>query len=120
MAIYRVRRYSGTKGGSNYYFHADVIARSPASAMKAAREERVYNWRWVDRYDSSSEDYKYYELLYRVYDNGWGWNEAKKPAVPWTPEELAGMQKIWTKRSQEAARKEARRTTWRNKRAKAA
>ena len=60
--------YSGSKGGSNYYHHADIIAPTWNSALKAAKDGRVHNWRWVDSYDHSDEDYCKYEYLYKVDD----------------------------------------------------
>lgn len=77
MAIYRIRRYSATKGGRHYYHHADVIAKHWASALKAAKEGRVHNWRWIDSFDQANSTYEYYELLYRVDDR-----EAVKPCKP--------------------------------------
>lgn len=80
MPVYRIRKHCGTKGGSNYYFHADVIAKSPASAMKAAKENRIRNWRWIDRFDTAPKTYCRYEFLYRL-DDG----EAKNPMMPTGP-----------------------------------
>lgn len=76
MPIFRIRRYSGYKDGANHYYHADVVARDSKAALRAAKEGRVENWRWVDTFDKSDEDYVRYEFLYRVT------NEAKKPECP--------------------------------------
>ena len=77
MPIYRIRRHSGHKGGTNFYYHADVIARSKKSALKAAQEGRVRNWRWIDTFDRAHETYTYYEFLYTE-DAKW----AKNPQRP--------------------------------------
>lgn len=61
MPIYRIRRHSGEKGGSNYCAHADVIARSKKNALKAAKENRIRNWRQTDTWDQSDKNYLYYE-----------------------------------------------------------
>lgn len=78
MKIWRIRQYSGSKGGSNYYHHADVIAPKWWMALRAAKEGRVQNWRWVDRYDTSDTDYVSYEYLYEVTD------DAREPRKPLT------------------------------------
>ena len=64
--IFRVRMYRGDKGGSNYYFHADIITTHYKKALAAARQDRVRNWRWIDTYDTSDRDYKSFEYLYIV------------------------------------------------------
>ena len=76
IKVWRIRKYCGKAGGSNYYYHADVIAPHWQTALKAANDERVKNWRWIDTYDSTDEDYCYYEYLYQVSDN------PRKPATP--------------------------------------
>jgi hypothetical protein len=75
--VVRVRRYSGTKGGPNYYHHADIITTSEEEALLAAREGRIRNWRWIDTYDISENDYKRFEVLETIDFEG-----AKKPAEP--------------------------------------
>ncbi len=80
MPIYRIRRYSGHKGGSNFYHHADVVAPNRHSALKSAKQGGVYNWRWVDTFDTASEDYIEYRFLYRVSED-----EAKRPRCPGDP-----------------------------------
>ena len=77
MSIYRIRHYFGIKGRSNHYFHADVVASSGALALKAAREGRVRNWRWIDTFDTAPKDYSRYELLYCV-----DAKNAKQPRAP--------------------------------------
>lgn len=64
--IFRIRRTKGIKGGPNLYHHADVISTHWATALKAAKEGYVQNWRWIDRFDSSDENYCEYEYLYMV------------------------------------------------------
>ncbi|KKU51698.1 MAG: hypothetical protein A3H69_00810 [Candidatus Sungbacteria bacterium RIFCSPLOWO2_02_FULL_47_9] len=79
--------YSGTKGGSNYYHHADVVSRNHHLALKAAKEGRVRNWRWIDTFDTASKDYRTYELLGRIEPDG-----AKNPRRP-TPHKLLALEK---------------------------
>lgn len=64
--IFRIRMYSGRAGGSNYYHHADVIETHYTKALKAAREGRVTNWRWIDTFDKSNENYRQFEYLYML------------------------------------------------------
>jgi len=78
--VFRIRMYSGRAGGSNYYHHADVISTHYQTALKAAREGRVTNWRWVDRYDSCEESYREYEYLY-CFPIGEGEREREPDAV---------------------------------------
>lgn len=66
MPMYRIRMCSGSKGGRNHYHHADVIARDRQGAMRAAREGRVRNWRWIDSFDTADKTYTHYEFLYRL------------------------------------------------------
>ena len=66
LRVYRIRRFSGRAGGSNYYDHADVVESHWTRALQAARQGRVTNWRRIDRFDTSDEDYCYYEHLYAV------------------------------------------------------
>lgn len=63
---YRIRRCTGTKNGANHYHHADVLAPTWQQALRAAREGRVQTWRWIDKFDTSDEDYEEYEYLYKV------------------------------------------------------
>lgn len=56
--------------------------------MKAVREGRVHNWRWIDRFDVAQEDYQEHELLYRVDEC-----EARKAQRPFTPEEQIRLMK---------------------------
>ena len=77
MLIYRIRRCSGAKNESNYYYHADVIARSSRLALRAAKDGRVCNWRWIDRFDTADRDYLTYEFLYRLNSD-----EAENPQLP--------------------------------------
>ena len=77
MPIYRIRKYSGYKGGANYYHHADVIERSRKRALKAAQEGRVRNWRWIDTFDTASKNYIEYEILYTEHPE-----LAKRPERP--------------------------------------
>ena len=101
MPIYRVRRYLAYAGASNYYHHADVIAPNPQSAMKAVKERRVYNWRWIDRFDESDRDYERYELMYRVVPEEWSHHVAK----PYTPEEKVEFDKAFEKHRYKYLRK---------------
>lgn len=64
--IYRIQRHSGLKGGSNYYHHADVKASNWETALKAAKEGRVMNWRWIDAFDKSDKDYERFEYMRAV------------------------------------------------------
>jgi hypothetical protein len=75
--IFRIRKYCGRKGGSNYYYHADVIGYRSSTVLKAAQENRIKNWRWVDTFDVSKEDYCHYEVLYVLNKK-----EAKLPELP--------------------------------------
>lgn len=75
--IVRIRRSSGYKGGSNYYHYADVICQSKKEALEAAKEGRIRNWRLIDRFDTTSKNYKEFEVLYKV-DSG----KAKNPRKP--------------------------------------
>lgn len=76
--VYRIRKCSGYAGGSNWYHHADVISTNWQTAMKAAREGRVSNWRWIDRFDSTDETYVEFEYLYIVDERSW--DRPEKPA----------------------------------------
>jgi hypothetical protein len=66
MRVYRIRKTWAHAGGQNYASHADVIAPHWATALKAAREGRVTNWRAIDSWDSSNETYTEFEYLYEV------------------------------------------------------
>jgi hypothetical protein len=66
MNIYRIRQYSAVAGGSHFYWHADVVAPHWATALKAARDGKIKNWRYIDHFDKSTHKYKYYEYLYKV------------------------------------------------------
>lgn len=67
VKVWRIRRQSGYAGGFTYYHHADVMASTWWQALQAAKEGRVKNWRWIDRFDEDcSKDYTEYEYLYRV------------------------------------------------------
>lgn len=66
LKCFRVRRYSGHKGGSNHYYHADILAKTWHEALRAAKEDRVLNWRRVDTFDMAEETYCRYEYLYQV------------------------------------------------------
>lgn len=69
--IYRLRRVSCLRpGGANYYHHADVQAPTHHSAIRAAREGRVTNWRHIDTFDSCDEPYLEFEFLYRLNPEG--------------------------------------------------
>jgi len=61
MKIIRVRRYSGHKGGSNFYHHADLYANNAKEAI--AKAKTCTNWRWIDKFDESDTDYVRYESL---------------------------------------------------------
>ena len=78
--IFRIRKYSGYEGGSNYYHHADVIEKKWYLALRAAKEGRVYNWRWVDTYDTSKKTYEYYEYL-GIINEEWARNPQKPKAA---------------------------------------
>jgi hypothetical protein len=82
MKVFRIRRYSGYAGGCNYYHHADVIAPTWNSALKAAKEGRVRNWRRIDSFDTSDSNYCYYKYLYVVHES-----EQERPmiALTWLP-----------------------------------
>ena len=75
--IVRIRRESGCKGGSNHYHHADVICKSKKEALEAAKDGRVRNWRWIDRFDKASKTYEHFEVLYTLKAN-----EATNPHRP--------------------------------------
>lgn len=77
MPIYRIRKRWGVKGGGNHYSHADVISRNHHAALRAAKEGRIHNWRRIDTFDISSEDYRDFELLGRIDRAG-----AKNPMTP--------------------------------------
>jgi hypothetical protein len=66
IGIYRIRKTWAIAGGQNHYSHADVIAPHWATALKAAREGRVVNWRRIDDFDRSDETFTEYEFLYAV------------------------------------------------------
>jgi hypothetical protein len=66
MPIYRIRKYFGRKGSFNYYYHADVKANSPEEAYQLASTNKVHNWRLIDKFDESNEDYCTYEYLYEL------------------------------------------------------
>lgn len=63
LRIVRIRRCSAIEGGRNLYYHADVLAPNWSAAMKAAREGRVHNWRFIDSFDRASETYKFFMVL---------------------------------------------------------
>jgi len=65
LKIIRIRRVSGVKGGAYRYHHADVLARDWRSAMRAAREGRITNWRYVSSFNwgSVEEDYERFTVL---------------------------------------------------------
>jgi hypothetical protein len=77
MRVYRIRRCAGAEGGAHTYFHADVIAPNWWTALRAAKQGRVRNWRWIDTFDRSSTTYCRYVFLYRL-DEG-HWRYAAKP-----------------------------------------
>ena len=52
--------------------------------MKAARENRIRNWRHIDKFDMAPETYEWFEFLYRI-DNE---SEARRPRAPLTDDEL--------------------------------
>ena len=68
MGIYRIRKTWAIAGGQHHYSHADVIAPHWATALKAAREDRVVNWRRIDNFDRSDQTYTEYTFLYAVTD----------------------------------------------------
>jgi len=75
---YRIRKtWSNGNGNSNYAHHADVVAPHWATALKAAKEGRVRNWRWIDTWDSSDEAYEEYEYLYPVEPGNAPWHQNK-------------------------------------------
>lgn len=76
-AIYRIRQYSGRKGRPNFYYHADVLAYNGKEALKAAREGRVHNWRWIDSFDTATRDYCSYALLASRVPPDWARNVAE-------------------------------------------
>ena len=61
MKIIRIRRYSGIKGGKNYYHHADLYANNTKEAL--IRAKTCGYWRWIDTFDTSDSDYVRYESL---------------------------------------------------------
>ncbi len=75
--IFRVRMYSGYKGGSNYYHHADILETHYMKALTAAHQGRVCNWRRVDSFDTAQEDYVKYEYLGMV-----NFDESRNPMRP--------------------------------------
>jgi len=75
--IFRVRRSKGVSGDSNYYHHADIICENKQEAIKACKEDRVTNWRWIDTYDTCIKDYVEYIVLYEVTEN-----QSKNPMKP--------------------------------------
>jgi hypothetical protein len=77
VAVYRIRKcWSRGGGGSQHYYHADIDAPNAQTALRAAVEGRVQNWRHVDRYDSSDEPY---ESHFLVATNPWN---PRKVAAP--------------------------------------
>ena len=90
LPVYRIRRYSGHAGGSNHYHHADVMARDRHEALRAAKEGRVANWRWIDTYDTCDKTYCRYEYLYPLKRC-----EAKRPAKPLTKTEVRQRKREW-------------------------
>lgn len=113
MKIFRVRRYNGTKGYSNYYCHADVITSTKQSALNAAKQNRVINWRHIDKFDVAESDYCYYEVLYRVLPN-----EAKRPKRPLNKEEKIERDKKFHEEVKRKLEKQAKLDAKRNKAAK--
>lgn len=75
--ILRVRRSKGVSGDSNYYHHADIICENKEEALKACKEGRVVNWRWIDTYDTCIKDYVEYTVLYEVTEQ-----QSKNPMKP--------------------------------------
>jgi hypothetical protein len=86
MIIVRIRRISGYAGGSNYYHHADIICRSVAEALLAAKEKRVQNWRMIDIFDTSNKDYSEYISLGKISADG-----AKMPHRPTSRLDLSSL-----------------------------
>lgn len=89
LKIFRIRKYCGYEGRSNYYYHADIISSHWQSALKAAQDDRVLNWRWIDKFDIASKTYKYFEYLYMVN----GSENAQKPLPKGT-----SVRKWWAKK----------------------
>lgn len=75
--ILRIRRSTGVSGDSNYYHHADIICENKQEALKACKERRVVNWRWIDTYDTCIKDYVEYIILYEVTES-----QSKNPMKP--------------------------------------
>jgi hypothetical protein len=90
--IFRIRRWSGFEGGSVYYHHADVVATSRREAMTAARENRVTNWRTIDKFDTTNTTFAEFEFLYRLDPK-----EAKLFARPRTREEQKMLEQKWSR-----------------------
>lgn len=90
----RVRRYSGHVDSPNYYHHADIICKSKAEALAAAREGRVTNWRWIDSFDTSSSDYEDYEILYTLHPG-----EAENPRKPITKTQKKAQEKLLARKA---------------------
>lgn len=90
----RVRRYSGYVDSPNYYHHADIICKSKAEALAAAREGRVTNWRWIDRFDISSSNYTEYEVLYVLRPG-----EGENPRKPITKTQKKAQEKLLARKA---------------------
>lgn len=73
----RIRKHKATKGGKYFYYHADILAPTVASAMRAAVEQRVPNWRMVDDFNPGQpESFEFFEVLFK------NWHRPEFPREP--------------------------------------
>ncbi len=77
MRIFRIRKYFLAKNTKTYIFTADVIASKWQYALKAAKENRIRNWKWVDKFDFSLVQYNEFEYMHPVKEK-----DAQAPARP--------------------------------------
>ena len=84
IKIYRIERTWGRKNHINYVDHADVYADTPDEVLQAAQNNRIFNWRRIDSFDKSDQDYCEYNVMEEVILE----KDAKKPGFPlpnWMP-----------------------------------
>jgi hypothetical protein len=63
---FRIRLTVGYKGGSNIVYHADIRLTHYKKALSFAKQHQFdgkINWRWIDTYDTSREDYIHFQYL---------------------------------------------------------
>lgn len=77
LKIFEVRKSCARKGGAHLRYHAEIIASHYTQALQAAREGRVGNWRNVDSFGISREEYQRFNYLGIVSEK-----QAKRPEKP--------------------------------------